>query len=116
MFILLSKMWKRIDSIKWEHRTLVPFNGSTHIRMLVFVANLVDDLLDVGLGRLDGVEQPDQLLLVRLIQLDHLHLLVVLSARKPEQKNEFRQQSDIFNKFFALTIIQTSLSVILKMI
>ena len=30
MFVLLSKMWKRIDSIKWEHRTLVPFNGSTY--------------------------------------------------------------------------------------
>jgi hypothetical protein len=53
---------------------------------VLFVDYLVNDLLDVGLGNLNGFEQPGQLLLVGLVQLDHLHHLVVFSAREPEAK------------------------------
>ena len=51
---------------------------------------LVDDLLDVSLRGLDGLEKSDQLLLVGLVKLNNLHLLVVLTPGEPDFERECR--------------------------
>ena len=45
----------------------------------------VDDLLDVELRRLDRLEESCQLLLERLVELNNLDLLVVLTPGEPTQ-------------------------------
>jgi len=85
-------------------------NGAfpNYLNALSAASYLVDDLFDVGLRDLDGVEQPGQLLLVRLVQLDDLHLLVVLPAREPERHIGFCEQSRVFTNSLSIKILKPS--------